>query len=204
MKFFFVLSLLCSFHLLFWLLCFLCSTSLVKVIGSYTEDEPMYMCLYMSCTVKDKSILYLSLLPFLLLFQTIIQSDCILRGDLANVRIGRQCVISKRTVIRPPFKKFSKGFVLLNATHIKSWFTRDFLAQFARLTVPWIVRYFQLTPHLRPIFRMKVSPIKKICCSSTDCYLRKTSTSIKVQIKIRFVIYAPILLGQQVVACIPA
>ncbi|KXJ21672.1 dynactin subunit 5 [Exaiptasia diaphana] len=41
--------------------------------------------------------------------KTIIQSDCIIRGDLANVRIGRQCVISKRTVIRPPFKKFSKG-----------------------------------------------------------------------------------------------
>ncbi|XP_020621290.1 dynactin subunit 5-like, partial [Orbicella faveolata] len=41
--------------------------------------------------------------------KTIIQSDCILRGDLANVRIGRQCVISKRSVIRPPFKKFSKG-----------------------------------------------------------------------------------------------
>lgn len=41
--------------------------------------------------------------------KTIIQSDCIVRGDLANVRIGRHCVISKRTVVRPPFKKFSKG-----------------------------------------------------------------------------------------------
>ena len=41
MKFFFVLSLLCSFYLLFWLVCFLCSTSLVKVIGFYTEDEPI-------------------------------------------------------------------------------------------------------------------------------------------------------------------
>uniref|UniRef100_T1J1I0 Dynactin subunit 5 n=1 Tax=Strigamia maritima TaxID=126957 RepID=T1J1I0_STRMM len=41
--------------------------------------------------------------------KTIIQSDCIVRGDLANVRIGRHCIISKRTVIRPPFKKFSKG-----------------------------------------------------------------------------------------------
>ena len=56
--------------------------------------------------------LFVYLLPSLL-FQTIIQSDCILRGDLANVRIGRQCVISKRSVIRPPFKKFSKGFVYL-------------------------------------------------------------------------------------------
>lgn len=41
--------------------------------------------------------------------KTIIMSDCIIRGDLANVRIGRNCVISKRSVIRPPFKKFSKG-----------------------------------------------------------------------------------------------
>ncbi|KAI0225565.1 Dynactin subunit 5 [Lamellibrachia satsuma] len=41
--------------------------------------------------------------------KTIIMSDSIVRGDLANVRIGRHCVISKRAVIRPPFKKFSKG-----------------------------------------------------------------------------------------------
>jgi len=41
--------------------------------------------------------------------KTIIQSECVIRGDLANVRIGRHCVISKRAVIRPPFKKFSKG-----------------------------------------------------------------------------------------------
>jgi len=41
--------------------------------------------------------------------KTIIMSECIVRGDLANVRIGRHCVISKRSVIRPPFKRFSKG-----------------------------------------------------------------------------------------------
>nr|QBH72932.1 dynactin subunit P25 [Nicoletia phytophila] len=41
--------------------------------------------------------------------KTIVQSDAIIRGDLANVRIGRYCVISKHVVIRPPFKKFSKG-----------------------------------------------------------------------------------------------
>lgn len=41
--------------------------------------------------------------------KTIIMSECIIRGDLANVRIGRHCVVSKRAVIRPPFKKFSKG-----------------------------------------------------------------------------------------------
>ena len=34
---FFVLSLLCSFYLLFWLHCFLCSTSLVHFTGSYTS-----------------------------------------------------------------------------------------------------------------------------------------------------------------------
>lgn len=41
--------------------------------------------------------------------KTIIMSDCIIRGDLANVRIGRHCIVGRRTVIRPPFKKFSKG-----------------------------------------------------------------------------------------------
>ncbi|XP_064478998.1 dynactin subunit 5-like isoform X2 [Ornithodoros turicata] len=37
------------------------------------------------------------------------KSESIIRGDLANVRIGRHCVISEKSVIRPPFKKFSKG-----------------------------------------------------------------------------------------------
>ncbi|KAL2299138.1 hypothetical protein Nmel_014756 [Mimus melanotis] len=43
------------------------------------------------------------------LLQTIVMNDCIIRGDLANVRVGRHCVVKSRSVIRPPFKKFSKG-----------------------------------------------------------------------------------------------
>lgn len=42
--------------------------------------------------------------------KTIVMSDCVVRGDLANVRIGRHCIIGKNTVIRPPFKKYNKGF----------------------------------------------------------------------------------------------
>ncbi|XP_003739899.1 dynactin subunit 5 [Galendromus occidentalis] len=41
--------------------------------------------------------------------KTIIQAGAIVRGDLANVRVGRRCVISKHVVIRPPYKKISKG-----------------------------------------------------------------------------------------------
>ncbi|KAL5970819.1 Dynactin subunit 5, partial [Taenia solium] len=41
--------------------------------------------------------------------KTIIMPNCIIRGDLANIRIGRRSVISEGAVIRPPFKKFSKG-----------------------------------------------------------------------------------------------
>ncbi|XP_023290826.1 dynactin subunit 5 isoform X1 [Orussus abietinus] len=41
--------------------------------------------------------------------KVIVQSDAIIRGDLASVRTGRYCIISKNVVIRPPFKKFSKG-----------------------------------------------------------------------------------------------
>lgn len=41
--------------------------------------------------------------------KVIVQSGAIIRGDLANVRTGRYCVISKNAVIRPPFKQFSKN-----------------------------------------------------------------------------------------------
>lgn len=44
--------------------------------------------------------------------KVIVQSDAIIRGDLANVKTGRFCIISKGSVIRPPFKKFSKGYVV--------------------------------------------------------------------------------------------
>lgn len=36
----------------------------------------------------------------------------IIQGYLANVRVGRHCVVKSRSVIRPPFKKFSKGYVV--------------------------------------------------------------------------------------------
>jgi dynactin-5 len=42
--------------------------------------------------------------------KVIVQSEAIIRGDLANVRTGRYCIISKEAVIRPPYKKFSKGY----------------------------------------------------------------------------------------------
>ena len=41
--------------------------------------------------------------------KVIVQSGAIIRGDLAAVRTGRYCVISKKAVIRPPYKQFSKG-----------------------------------------------------------------------------------------------
>jgi len=41
--------------------------------------------------------------------KSIVRDGVIIRGDLAAVRIGRQCVIDKNAVIRPPYKKFSKG-----------------------------------------------------------------------------------------------
>lgn len=44
--------------------------------------------------------------------KVIVLNGVIIRGDLANVRVGRHCVISSKAVIRPPFKKFSKGCVL--------------------------------------------------------------------------------------------
>ena len=43
--------------------------------------------------------------------KVIVLAGVIIRGDLANVRVGRHCVIANKAVIRPPFKKFSKGLV---------------------------------------------------------------------------------------------
>jgi len=43
--------------------------------------------------------------------KVIVLDGVIIRGDLANVRVGRQCVILRNAVVRPPFKKFSKGRV---------------------------------------------------------------------------------------------
>lgn len=48
--------------------------------------------------------------------KTIIQSNCIIRGDLANVKIGRHCVIGSESIIRPPFKSFLKGYAFFQMT----------------------------------------------------------------------------------------
>ncbi|XP_075251469.1 dynactin subunit 5-like [Convolutriloba macropyga] len=37
--------------------------------------------------------------------KSIIHESCIIRGDLAGCRFGRNCVISERSVIRPPSKR---------------------------------------------------------------------------------------------------
>jgi hypothetical protein len=49
-----------------------------------------------------------------LLVKTIVLQDCIVRGDLAGVKIGRHCIIGERVVIRPPFKKFQAGYSLFS------------------------------------------------------------------------------------------
>jgi len=41
--------------------------------------------------------------------KNIIMGESMIRGDLANVRMGQYCILSKHSVIRPPFKKFAKG-----------------------------------------------------------------------------------------------
>jgi hypothetical protein len=42
-------------------------------------------------------------------FQNIVQSEAIIRGDLANVRVGRHCIISSRAVIRLAIRGFQPG-----------------------------------------------------------------------------------------------
>lgn len=45
----------------------------------------------------------------ILVGKVIVQSEAIIRADLASVRTGRYCIISKNSVIRPPYKRFSHG-----------------------------------------------------------------------------------------------
>jgi len=52
----------------------------------------------------------------MLLGRSIVQENCIIRGDLSSVKIGRYCVISSSSVIRPPFKKFSKAVAFVPMT----------------------------------------------------------------------------------------
>ena len=46
--------------------------------------------------------------------KNIVQSEAIIRGDLANVRVGRHCVISSKAVIRPPFSKEISIIIVLS------------------------------------------------------------------------------------------
>ena len=43
--------------------------------------------------------------------KTIVMNDCIIRGGLTSVRVGRHCGVKSRGVLRLPFKKFSKGCI---------------------------------------------------------------------------------------------
>ncbi|PAV90254.1 hypothetical protein WR25_18246 [Diploscapter pachys] len=43
----------------------------------------------------------------------IIHKEVAMRGDMANIRCGRFCIIGSRTTIRPGNKKFSKGVTLM-------------------------------------------------------------------------------------------
>jgi hypothetical protein len=43
--------------------------------------------------------------------KNIVMEDCVIRGDVANIRTGRHCVISQGAVLHPSFKKFAKGWV---------------------------------------------------------------------------------------------
>jgi len=44
--------------------------------------------------------------------KTVIKEEAVLRGDLANVNIGKHSLVAKRTVLRPSYKRY-KGFVTL-------------------------------------------------------------------------------------------
>ena len=97
-------------------------------------------------------------------------SECIVRGDLANVRIGRHCILSKKSVIRPPFKKFSKGYVhffhhlkLLISTELVGWLVGCLIDSLLQNTkhVHAII-YLTLEVHFSPFTLVIMFSSKKI------------------------------------------
>jgi len=48
--------------------------------------------------------------------KTIVKPKVVVRGDLANVRIGRHCIVESNTVVRPPYKRFKKGIMFFPST----------------------------------------------------------------------------------------
>lgn len=41
--------------------------------------------------------------------KTIVMEGCVLRGDLASLKVGKNSIIRENAILRPPFKKFAKG-----------------------------------------------------------------------------------------------
>jgi len=48
--------------------------------------------------------------------KTLIKPSTIIRGDLANVNIGRYCTLGERSVIRPSYKRFKGGIAFFPVT----------------------------------------------------------------------------------------
>ena len=45
--------------------------------------------------------------------RTIVKDKVVVRGDLATIRIGRNCIIMDGAVIRPPYKRYKGGFAFV-------------------------------------------------------------------------------------------
>lgn len=48
--------------------------------------------------------------------KSVVRENTILRGDLAEIYVGRYCIISNGVVMRPPGRKFAKGFAHVKQT----------------------------------------------------------------------------------------
>ena len=76
--------------------------------------EPLYKSEYIKMAPENKvsgqSVLWGSQ-NIVLSGKTIVMNDCIIRGDLTNVRVGHRCGVKSQSVLRPPFKQFSKGCI---------------------------------------------------------------------------------------------
>lgn len=49
--------------------------------------------------------------------KTIIMNDCIIQGDLANVGVGRHCIVKSRSVVRLLFKTIQQRCCILSPAY---------------------------------------------------------------------------------------
>lgn len=83
--------------------------------------------------------------------KTVVMEGCVLRGDLASLKVGKNTVIRESAILRPPFKKFAKGVA----------FFPLYIGRFERqYCIRYLSKLFKLSGQAK--YPIQDSPMKRI------------------------------------------